>query len=160
MFEYMSSWLGITILVLSSAVFGLRSYDVFAKVWPVTTGRYCTDGWITWSEFVSPSLVLLREATSRVPNEGLISYAYRVNNEQHNGTIPITPKLTQEEVDKSLYKGAKVKVYYSPRIPTYSYARKPPSQAIIAGSIVAKWFVVPVAVINGLAFFVWFLATA
>jgi hypothetical protein len=103
---------------------------------------------------------LLKGATSRVQSEGLISYAYRVNDEQHNGTIPITLKLTQEEVDKYLYKGARITVFYSPRMPVYSYARKPPSQSVIAGAITAKWFVVPVAILNAVAFYIWFLATA
>ena len=148
------------ILALTSVGFGLKAYDVFAKIWPATTGKYVTEGWITWSEFVSPEWFLLKQATASIPNEGLISYSYRVNSEQHNGTIPITPDLTQEEVDDQLYKGAKIQVYYSPNLPSYSFARKRPSQAKIAGTIAAKWFVVPIAVSNSLTFFIWFLANA
>ncbi|MEH6610648.1 MAG: hypothetical protein V7696_14880 [Halioglobus sp.] len=158
-FDYLVSWWGIVALAITSLGFGLKAYDVFAKVWPATTGKHIVKGRITWSEFVSPELVLLKQAWSRVPNEGLISYAYRVEGGQHNGVIPLE-KLTQEEVDNQLYKGAEVDVYYSPRLHHYSYARKPPAQSILAGGIIANWFLMPVIVLNGLSFFIWFLANA
>ena len=156
---YLSGWWGILVLVVTSIGCGLKAYDVFAKVWPATAGKHAVKGWITWSEFVAPEVVLMKKAWSRVPSEGLISYAYRVQGSQHNGTIPLE-KLAQDEVEKHLFKGAEVDVYYSPRLPLYSCARTPPSQAVIAGGIVSSWFLVPVIVLNGLSFFIWFLAKA
>jgi hypothetical protein len=158
-FEYLSSWWGLTVLVITSIGFSLKTYDVFAKLWPATSGKHVTRGRITWSEFVSPELVLLKQALTHTPAQGLISYSYRVQGAQHNGTIP-TDKLTQAEVDKYLYKGAEVDVYYSPRLPDYSYARKPPYQSKIAGEIAAKWLVAPVAILNAVSFYIWFLANA
>ena len=158
--EYLLSWPGLVAFTLTFVSFGLKTYDVFAKVWPATTGKHVTEGWITWSEFVSPELVLIKQAIPVIPSEGLISYSYRVNNEQHNGTIPITRDITEKEVAEHLYKGAKIQVFYSPKLPAYSFARQPPAQSVIAGTIVAKWFVIPMAILNLLALFIWFLANA
>ena len=158
-FDYIGSYWGLITLSLTSLAFGLKAYDVFAKTWPATTGRYVTEGTITWSEFIAPEIVLLKQAISRVPNEGLISYSYRVNGAQHNGTIA-THKLTQEEVDKDLFKGAQVRVFFSPRKPQYSRARKPPSKWQVAEDAVFKWLVFPVTILNGISFFIWFLAHA
>jgi hypothetical protein len=158
-FNYLHSGWGLAALFVSCLCFGLKTYDVFAKIWPATTGRFVTKGWITWSELVEPELALLKQALTKAPNEGLISYSYEAGGSQHNGTIP-TEKLTRAIVDKHLYKGAEVDVFYSPKLPHYSYARKPPSQAKIAGEVTAKWFVAPVFVLNALSFFIWFLANA
>jgi hypothetical protein len=157
--EYLSSWWGIAFFVITSIGFGLKMYDVFAKLWPVTTGKHITKGWITWSEFIAPELALLKQALTGAPNQGLISYSYRVQGSQHNGTIP-TEKLSQAEVDKYLYKGAAVDVYYSPTLPGFSCARKPPSQSSIGGRIAAKWFLAPVTVLNAVSLFIWYLAKA
>ena len=159
MFEYLSSGWAIAVLVTTIIGFGLKTYDMFAKLWPATTGKHITTGRITWSEFIEPQLRLLGQALTNAPNEGLISYSYRVKGTQHNGTIP-SEKLTQKDVDESLYKGAEVDVYYSPRLPGYSYARRPPSQSRIAGQITAKWFAVPVTILNALSFYIWYLANA
>jgi len=158
-FGYLLSWWGLVVLFLTCVAFALKTYDVFARIWPTTTGKYSVRGTITWSEFVAPELVLLKRALTDSPNEGLISYSYRVNGCQHNGTIS-TDKLTQGDVDQHLYKGAEIDVYYSPKLPQFSYGRNPPSQAKIAGEIAAKWFVVPVLVLNSLSFYIWFLANA
>lgn len=157
--EYLSTLWGISILLVTVIVFSLKTYDVFARLWPATTGKHHTRGRITWSEFVAPELVLLKQAFFNVPNEGLISYCYQVNGSQHNGTIPCD-KLTQDYVDRHLYKGAEIDVYYSPRLPTYSYALKPPSQSKVAGEIAAKWLVLPCSLLNALGFYIWFLANA
>lgn len=156
-FEYLLSWWGLLVLVFTFVGFGLKTYDVFAKIWPATTGKHVVRGVITWSEFVAPELILLKQAITSAPNEGLISYSYSAGGCQHNGTIP-TDKLTQAEVDKHLYKGAEIDVYYSPRLPQYSYGRNAPSQAKIGGEITARWFVLPVLVLNSLSFYIWFLA--
>ena len=147
------------ILLISFTILGLKAYDIFAKVWPATTGNYVVEGKITWSEFINPGILLAKKAVFNAPNEGLISYSYRVNGVQHNGTIP-TIKLTQTEVDKYLYKGAEIQVYYSPRKPSYSYGRRPPSQWAIGADIFSLWFLIPLLVINALSFFIWFLANA
>jgi hypothetical protein len=158
-FDYLLSWWGISVLAASSFGFGLKTYDVFAKIWPATTGKHVTKGRITWSEFVSPELVLLKQAFGRRTNTGLISYSYSVNGCQHNGTIP-TEKLNETEVNKRLYKGAEVDVYFSPKLPQHSFARATPSPSRMGGEITAKWFLFPVSALNALSFYIWFLATA
>lgn len=159
MIDYLSSWWGVTVLAVTSLGFGLKTYDVFAKIWPAATGKYVTKGWVTWSELVSPELVLLKQAFGKGGNAGLISYSYVVGSSQHNGTIP-TEKLDEAEVNMHLYKGAEVDVYYSPKLPQYSYARTRPPLSRIGGEITAKWFVLPVSALNALSFYIWFLATA
>ena len=75
---------------------------------------------------MSPELVLLKQAFGKGGNASLISYSYVISGIQHNGTIP-TEKLNEADVNKYLYKGAEVDVYYSPKLPQYSYARATPS---------------------------------
>ena len=159
LFSYLASWWGIVVLLVTFVIFGLKAYDVFAKAWPASTGNYVTRGKITWSEFITPEVVLAKKTLLNAPNEGLISYSYRVNGVQHNGTIP-TQKLTQIEVDTYLYKGADIQVYYAPKRPSYSHGRKPPSQGKIGSETFSLWLSLPLLVINGLSFFIWFLANA
>jgi len=159
LFSYLASWWGIVVLLVTFVVFGLKAYDIFAKAWPASTGNYVTEGKITWSEFITPEVVLAKKALFNAPNEGLISYSYRVNGIQHNGTIP-THTLTQTEVDTYLYKGADIQVFYAPKRPSYSRGRKPPSPWMIGSDIFSLWLILPLLAINAISFFIWFLANA
>ena len=159
MFDYLASSWGLVTLALTSLVFGAKAYDVFAKTWPATSGRYVAIGKITWSEFVVPEIVLMKKAIFSNVNEGLISYSYEVNGIQHNGTISPN-NLTQEEVDRELYKGAEIPVFFSPRKPQYSTARFPPSPWEAAGAAGLYWMLFPTVVINGLSLFIFYLAHA
>ena len=87
------------VLLVTLIIFGLNAYDVFAKAWPASAGNYVTDEKISWSEFITPEVVPAKKALLNAPNEGLMSYSYRVNGAQHNGTIT-TQNLTQTEVDR------------------------------------------------------------
>ena len=65
-------------------LFGLKSYDVYAKTWLAHTGEYFAEGTITYSEFfVSPK----RTLDIQYPNQGIISYSYSIDNKFYVGTV-------------------------------------------------------------------------
>lgn len=156
---YINSTWGILVSSNLFILFGLKTYDVFAKIWPAYTGKYKADGIITYSEFIPLHNDGLNGLLRGHKNQGITSYSYRINNQLFNGIIDLS-KLNQEQVAKHYYRGAKVVLYYSPRLPSYSFAGKKPKQLQIASKAISKWFVTPVLIITSISAFIWFLFNA
>lgn len=150
----LSTW-GLTVTGLLTLGFGAKSYDVFAKLWLAHTGKYRTEGKITYSEFNEQPGWTTSVLGSDL-NEGLITYSYRVDGVVHTGKVPPN-NLTQETVDSLYFMGATVDVYYSPRLPSYSFTGDAPSKIEIARKALTLWFLIPVGIISGISMFIWAL---
>jgi hypothetical protein len=153
--EYLLGTWGFTVTALLTLVFGAKSYDVFAKLWLAHTGKYRTDGKITYSEFAQQP-VWSNTVLGGDLNEGLITYSYHVDGVMHTGKVPPN-NLTQEIVDRLYFTGATVDVYYSPRLPAYSFTGDAPGKLEIAKKALFMWFVLPVGILSVISIFIWAL---
>ena len=153
--EYLLGTWGFTVTALLTLVFGAKSYDVFAKLWLAHTGKYRTDGKITYSEFAQQP-VWSNTVLGGDLNEGLITYSYHVDGVMHTGKVPPN-NLTQETVDRLYFTGATVDVYYSPRLPAYSFTGDAPGKLEIAKKALFVWFVPPVGILSVISIFIWAL---
>ena len=151
---FLSDW-GLIVTGLLCVVCGAKSYDVYAKLWLAHTGDYKTEGTITYSEFLEqPGWTT--SVMGKDLNEGLITYSYRVDGKLFTGKIPPN-RLTQETVDKLYYKGAAIDVFYSPRLPSYSFTGSVPGKLGIAKKALTIWFVLPVGILSLISMFAWSL---
>ena len=146
---------GFTTTGLLTLIFGAKSYDVFAKLWLAHTGKFRVEGKITYSEFVQQP-AWTKSYFGKDLNEGLITYSYQVDGELFTGKVP-PEKLTQEIVDKLYFRGAAVDVYYSPRLPAYSFTGDVPGKLKIAKNALFNWFVLPVGLLSSVSIFAWSL---
>lgn len=153
--DYLLTTWGFSVTALLTLIFGAKSYDVFAKLWLAHTGQYRVAGKITYSEFMEQP-AWTSSVLGKGLDEGLITYAYRVDGQLFTGKIPVA-KLTREIVAERYYSGAPVDVFYSPRLPAYSFTGDVPSKFDIAKRALIDWFVLPVGILSGVSIFVWAL---
>jgi hypothetical protein len=151
---FLSAW-GLAVTGLLTLVFGAKSYDVFAKLWLAHTGKYQVEGKITYSEFMQQPVWAGKYLANDL-NEGLITYSYHVDGRMFTGKIP-PEGLSQEIVDEFYFTGAKIDVYYSPRLPAYSFTGEAPKKFKIAQKALFYWFVLPVGILSSISIFVWSL---
>jgi len=132
--SYFNSFWGISVNILIVIIFGLMAYNKYAKRWSAMSGRYSTQGRITWSQYL--------EENKRV----LISYAYSVNGISYNGEIPGVLFNTKKVLAR-YPKGKTITVYYAAKDPAYSRAEKPPAYAQLVSSTL--WYLIlPLCLIN------------
>ncbi len=115
-------------------VFGLASYDKYAKRWSAKSGKNIVSGHITWSELIDT-------------RRALISYSYHVNGVLYNGEIRI-PAMQKEEMINKYPKGKEINVYYATKDPGFSRVDRPPSHLDIIGSTVFWYLLFPLGAIN------------
>jgi hypothetical protein len=153
--EYLLSAWGLTATGLLTLVFGAKAYDVYAKLWLAHSGKYKVEGKITYSEFMQQP-ALTGSFFGKDLNEGLITYSYHVDGKLFTGKVP-PEKLSQELVDELYFTGATVGVYYSPRLPAYSFTGEVPGKLKIARKALSVWFALPVGVLSVISIFIWSL---
>lgn len=153
--DYLLTTWGFSVTALLTLIFGAKSYDVFAKLWLAHTGKYRVEGKITYSEFMQQP-VWTSSVLGNGLDEGLITYSYHVDGQLFTGKIPLT-NLTQQIVDECYYTGATVDVFYSPRLPTYSFTGEVPSKLDLARRALVNWFLLPVSILSVISIFIWAL---
>ncbi|MGI9291063.1 MAG: hypothetical protein ACR2QG_07280 [Gammaproteobacteria bacterium] len=153
--EYILSTWGLIVTSVLAVAFGAKSYDVYAKLWLAHTGSYKAAGTITYSEFMEQP-AWTGSWFGKDLNEGLITYSYKVAGRLYTGKVQ-PDKLTQKIVDELYFKGAGVDVYYSPRLPSYSFTGEVPGKAKIAKKALLTWFVIPISILSIISMFVWSL---
>ena len=145
--EYISSSIGTLVNLVLIIAFCLLSYNKYAKRWGALTGRYSTQGRITWSEYGPYNI--------HTKNCALISYSYSVEGKSYNGTIDT--RSSPKQLVAHYPKGKDVTVYFAPKDPEYSRADKPPSHLSIISHAVSTYFVVPVILVNIPFLFIYWL---
>lgn len=155
-----SSWALMTNLVLV-ILFGSRLYDLYAKSWLAHTGKHVTIGKITYSECTPQNARALQYLES--DPEGiyttLITYVYTINNKRFVNSY-LTNELDRATVKEKYKKGANIEVYYSPRLPSYSFIQKAPSRADIFKHLLFKKFISPLVFLNLASCIFWYLFLA
>ena len=134
-------WMNLVILI----IFGLFTYDKYAKRWTATTGQYHVNGRITWSEMGTS----LTQHTGK--QQALISYSYHVNGQLFNGEMDTG--LYPEKLIKAYPRGKPVIIYYSPKEPSFSNVDAPSSLFNLLVKTIGSFFILPIILINGVVFF-------
>ena len=147
--DYASSNWGIYFNVVLWIGFGLLAWDVFAKRWPAMSGRYRTNGHITWSE---------ASTDQKGKETALISYSYNIDNKLYNGTISWN-NFNAHKLVEEYPKGKSVKVYYSPRKVSYSKVDMPPTYPRLLFDSFFYYLLLPVVMINLPSWFFWYIFT-
>jgi len=141
---YLFSTWGLLTNMLVVIVFGLTTYNTYAKRWSAMSGKFSTKGRITWSEMIPGK------------NRALISYSYTVNNILYNGVITPSPFRMKKMVELNP-KGKEITVYYSSKDPGYSQAFTPPNHMDTIIQSINKFLVFPAVLINTISFFLYWL---
>lgn len=136
------------------ALFGMKAYDIYAKTWLASSGKYSTEARITYTEFRDNSQYT--RMLGNLPNEGMICYAYRVDGHLYTGTLP-PDNLSQSYVDQHLKPGSKITVYFSPKAPQHAFPNEPPSAKALMRHATATWLFTPLVLINVAGYFIWYL---
>lgn len=132
--SYFDSIWGISTDAVILTVFGLASYDKYARRWSARSGVYSVPGKNTWHEII-------------YNRRALISYSYRVDEVLFNGEIRIPP-LNKEKLITRYPKGTTVKAYYSPKDPGFSRVDTPPDHFDIVGTTVFWYLLLPFVLLN------------
>jgi hypothetical protein len=128
-----------TICILIFVPFSLRKLSIHRAG---TSGKFTTEGIITWSEHG------LWSNTDFKARGCLISYSYSVGKQNYNNTIHRTRFVHGKILSEKYPKGKKVKVYYSPSNPEYSWVGRRPNQFRILLMTVKGYFIAPILLIN------------
>ena len=154
--EYLTSTTGIVVNFFILINFFLCSYEKYVKRWGALTGKYTAQGRITWSEYsgTHPSS-FFGNGNSGV--HSIITYSYRVNGQLYTGTV--FSFFFPKKLASYYPKGKSITVYYAPKDPSFSRADRPPHHFVIVIKTVALYFIIPVALFNGISFFIYWLAT-
>lgn len=154
--EYLTSATGIVVNLFLLINFCLFSYEKYVKRWGALTGKYTTQGRITWSEYSgSQPSSFFGNGNSGV--HAIITYSYRVKGQLYTGTVFsfFFPKKLADYYPR----GKEITVFYAPKDPAFSRADRPPHHVVIVIKTVALYFIIPVALFNGVSFFIYWLAT-
>ncbi|EAQ66308.1 hypothetical protein MED121_06485 [Marinomonas sp. MED121] len=154
--EYFTSTTGIVINFFILINFCLCSYEKYVKRWGALTGKYTTQGRITWSEY-SGSQPSSFFGNGNTGVHAIITYSYRVKEQLYTGTVFsfFFPKKLAEYYPK----GKKITVYYAPKDPSFSRADRPPHHFVIVIKTVFLYFIVPVTLIDSVSFYIYWLVT-
>jgi hypothetical protein len=159
--EYVESSWALWTNILLFALLGARLYDLYARSWLAHTGSYHTIGTIQYSE-CAPQNGRAMQFLETAPEGNyttLLSYQYTIDNKQFNSTY-LSYDLNKKTVQQRFYKGAQVQVYYSPKLPRYSFIEKAPSRRQILKSILFPQFVSPLVFLNLASCIFWTLFLA
>jgi len=127
-------------------IFGLVTYNAYAKRWSAKSGKYSTKGHITWS--------------GKIPGGKppyLVSYSYYVDGTLYNGQINVSLIAPEKTIEKNP-KGKELTIYYAKKDPSFSQANKPPNHAQIIGNSVITHLFLPLGLINIIFTFIYRLA--
>lgn len=144
--NYISSTWAILVNTPILILFGLVTYNAYAKRWSAKTGKHSTNGKITWS--------------GKIPGGKppyLVSYSYYVDGTLYNGQLSI-PLLTADKAIEQNPKGKEIVVYYSKKEPGFSQAHKPPNHTQIIGKSLITHLILPLFLINIIFTFIYWLA--
>jgi hypothetical protein len=147
--QYIESTWGIIANLLIFIVFGLASYNTYAKRWSAKSGHYYTTGRITWSE----------NYQMQGQRHSLVSYSYTVDGTLYNGEIYVSPFRAKKIVEENP-KGKELTVYYSKKDPGFSKAYKPPNHLNIIGKSVIQYLLIPTVLVNIVTIYFYWLINA
>lgn len=142
-------------------VFGGKLYDLYAKSWLAHTGKYVTSGEITYSECAPQNARAMQylESDPEGNYSTLLTYVYTVDNKRFVNNY-LTSELSKATVKEKFKKGAKIDVFYSPRLPSYSFIEKAPSRNEIFKRFFFKKFISPIVFLNLASCIFWYLFLA
>lgn len=147
MLDYLNSVWGFITNASILFVFGLISYDTYAKRWAAKTGRFFVEGVITFSEMMD---------TGQRGRAMQVSYSYYFNGTKHVGEVP-GKVWGAEQFVLDHPKGKAVTVYYAPKDSWFSRINKPPSHIDIIGNTVFMWLLFPMVGINMVSGYLYWL---
>ena len=141
-------WYNLTILVIFAAYAVLK---FFQRI-PAVSGKHCTLGRVTWSEYgvFAGDLDMFHEA--------LISYSYHAADRYYPDNLIRTYFWNKKEKAREFPRGKGVKVYFSPRDPGYSKVGSPPAKLEVLVSVLS-YVMIPFVALNGIATFIFYLVS-
>jgi len=146
--QYLNSTWGVFTNLAVFILFGLASYDTYAKRWSAKTGKYKTTGRITWSG----------EIPGNKPPY-LVSYSYNIDGALYNGELYIPPYRVKKTLEENP-KGKEITIYYAAKDHGFSRALKPPNHSQIIGKSVFQYLIIPIIFVNIFSIYLYWLINA